>query len=158
MTFFFKPQTSYWSVHFLEKLPKVKSDQCKGSPFHFLALWDFFRILFCLQRVPRSNLLKSPLVISELKRYVRTFDVISEQYCVLLRRMWRFENKSFPMKTSDACFENCVFWALDIEPTLDVTVLLILSSVHVPHFNDSDFFKVSSHMLFFSSLKCFKVM
>ena len=60
------------------------------------------------------------------------------------------------MKTSYACFENCVFWALDVAPTLDVTVLLILSSVHVPHFIDSDFFKVSSTHAFFLFLEVFQ--
>ena len=44
---------------------------------------------------PPPILLKSPLGISELKRYIRTFDVISELYCVLLRRRERFENRSF---------------------------------------------------------------
>ena len=50
---------------------------------------------FCLQRFPLSISLKSSLVISGVKRYIGTFDVISELYCILLRRRRRFKNRSF---------------------------------------------------------------
>ena len=49
MTFFFRPQTSHWSVHFLEKLlklPKAKSASAnlvrRVTPFFF----NFFEVTY----------------------------------------------------------------------------------------------------------------
>ena len=58
-----------------------------------LALWDFEIVLSSLTSPFRCHWLH--LVISEVKRYIQTFDVLSELYCVLLRRKRRFENRSF---------------------------------------------------------------
>ena len=70
----------------------------KGPPFHFFfGAMRFFANFSCLKRTP-SILLKSRLVISGIKRHIRTFDVISDLYCIFVRRRRRSENKSFSWK------------------------------------------------------------
>ena len=65
----------------------------KGTLSFFWHCETFFD--FLSPKSPPSILLKSPLVKSGVKRYIGSFDVISELYCVLLRRMRRFANRSF---------------------------------------------------------------
>ena len=64
---------------------------------NFFGTVRFFLKFFCLQRV-LFDFIEVPLVISGVKGYIRTFDVISELYCVLIRRRCRFENRSFSRK------------------------------------------------------------
>ena len=89
----------------------AKPDDTEGHPFQFFSAL-FFENIFCLQRFPRSILLKFPLVKYEVKRYIRTFDVISELYCFLLMRRRWFES----------ILKTALVEPLDIAPTLDVPV------------------------------------
>ena len=70
------------ACYFLNVTYKTGRDWRPPFPL-FPALCDFSNF-FCLQRVQPLILLKSPFVISWLKRYIRTFDVISELYCVFI--------------------------------------------------------------------------
>ena len=76
----------------------------------------FFYFFFL--NVPSSILLKSPLEISGVKRCTRVSDVISELYCVLVRRRRRSENvfheRVFHENVLRTYFKNCAFWTLDI--------------------------------------------
>ena len=65
------------------------------KPFQFLFGAVRFFLKIFPSKVPPSILLKSPFVISGVKRYIRTFDVISELYCAFVRWRRRFENRSF---------------------------------------------------------------
>ena len=133
----------------------------KGSPFQFLlfkrnpqnrmrpkGLSIFFRRsetfeIFLSSKCPPSILLKSALVISGVKRYIRTFDAISELFCVFVKR--RSENEFF-MKMSYAYFKSApyeVFWALDMAPTLDVPVLLEVANGGYQHFWNFNFFSLN---------------
>ena len=67
----------------------------KGPPFSFFSALGIFFISLS-PKGPLSILLEYLLVMPGVKRYIRTFDVISELYCVLIRRRRRFENRSFP--------------------------------------------------------------
>ena len=102
----------------------------KGPPFHFLKLFkrslqnrprrgpsfncfhavglDYLIYFFFFKGTPLI-LLKFPLVISGVKRYIRTFDVISELYCVSVRRRRRFENRSFSSKRPTHISKTALF-------------------------------------------------
>ena len=82
-----------------------------------------------------SILLKSLLLISEVKRYIRVFDVISELYCVLLRRRRMFGNKSFSRNRPTHILRTVRFLSLDIAPTLGVTVSFFKPHMFSRHFN-----------------------
>ena len=68
---------------------------------------------FFFLNVPSSILLKSPLEISGVKRCTRVSDVISELYCVLVRRRRRSENVFheivFHENVLRTYFKNCAF-------------------------------------------------
>ena len=116
-------------VQFVQRIPGNRIEVIgKGPPFGLLLFnrniqnrtrlkgpfSNFFSALKLFRKKmtpkgPPSILLKCPLVISGEKRYIRTFDVISELYCVLLRRRRRFENRRISRKTSCAHFKNCAF-------------------------------------------------
>ena len=85
----------------------------KGVPLSvfFRNCETFFRKHFLPSKGPPSLLLKSPLVIFGVKRYIRTFDVISEQCFVLVRFSKEAEVQKHECfkKTSYACFKNCAF-------------------------------------------------
>ena len=79
----------------------------KGPTFQFRHCATFFE-RFLSSEGPTSILLKPPLIISRVKHYIRTVDVISELYFVLLSRRWSFKKKFFT-KTSYAYFKDCAF-------------------------------------------------
>ena len=88
--------------------------------------------------VPSSILFKSNLVIS-----IR-IEALYPNYWRYIRTILRFikeeaevRKQEFFMKTSYAYFENCAFWALDIAPTLDVRVLLLLICIAIKCFMKS---------------------
>ena len=81
-----------FSFYFLNA-QHTKPDETKGSSFIFSALRLFLKIF--VSKGPPLILLKSPLVISGIKRYIRNFDLIPELYCVFVRRRWRSKNRSF---------------------------------------------------------------
>ena len=75
------------------KAPTKNGPDYRVPPFNcFRHCATFFELLS--PKGPPSILLKFSLAISGVKRYIRTFDVISELHCVLERRQ-RFENRSF---------------------------------------------------------------
>ena len=77
-------------------------------PFNsFSALWDFFQKIF-LNSPPFPARTSR---ISEVKRYIRTFDVISELYR-FIKKEAEVRKPDFFMKTSYAYFKNFAFWAL----------------------------------------------
>ena len=85
----------------------------KESPFsNFSALWDCPKISIFLI-LGFVNLY--PIIFSILSDVLSKFDVISELYCVLLRRRWRFEKKSFPWKRPTHILKLC-FLSLRYSP------------------------------------------
>ena len=56
---------------------------------------SFGAVKLLSSKCPPTILLKSPVVMSRVKRYIRTFDVISKLYCVFVRKRRRSENKNF---------------------------------------------------------------
>ena len=69
----------------------------KCPPFNFVfSTATFFN--FSVSKGPPLTLLKSRLVISGIKRYIRTFEVIFEPYCAFVRRERRSENRGFSWK------------------------------------------------------------
>ena len=85
-----------FSFCFLNVTYKTGWDERVPLSFFFGAV-RFFANFSCLKRTP-SILLESSLVISGIKRYIRTFDVIPELYCIFVRRRRRSENGSFSRK------------------------------------------------------------
>ena len=83
--------------------------------------WHFFEIVLS-PKGPPSILLKSSLVLSGMKCYNRTFDVISELYRVLVKRRRRFKNESPTHTLESALFDN------KISATVEVPILFVFSS------------------------------
>ena len=90
-----------FSFHFFKRNIQNRTILKGPGCYEFGLLLNFFDIArllfrtFLSPKVSPSILLKSPLVTSGVKRYIRTFDVISELLCVLVRRVRRFENRRF---------------------------------------------------------------
>ena len=73
--------------------------ETEGSPRSVvLDCETFFEKKIMSPKGPPFDFNEAPLVFSGMKRYIRTFDHISELYSVLVRKRRLFENRSLPWK------------------------------------------------------------
>ena len=83
-----------FSFYFLS-VTYTKPDETKGSPFSiFFGAVRLFFDFFCLQRTTFVFIEVRARNI-QVKRYIRTLNVLSEPFCIFVRRRHRSESRSF---------------------------------------------------------------
>ena len=149
--FFFRLQSSHWSVHFLETIPKPpKAKSCQGKlspngpPFIFLLFQGNLQNRTCLKgppfgfalgtvRLSFENFLMSPKGPLRFFWYFATECMLINPEgspCYIFRHYAFFWEKNFFRKfTFFSKKMFCAFWTLDMAPILDVLVLLTIQTL-----------------------------